>query len=129
MIRPVILYLSLCPMGFGCASPSGQPATPVSEERSMPVKEAERPTPANRFTGILRGGILAIGAETTGWVLETDDPGRVDVDVSKARDAADELEGQRVVIEGQMVTANWTERGEKRMLLAEDIRPAGDDEQ
>jgi hypothetical protein len=44
---------------------------------------ATSPADKQQFTGTLRGGVIAIGAETTGWVLETANDGRVDVDVSK----------------------------------------------
>lgn len=90
----------------------------------MAATDAQRPAPVKRFTGTLHGGVVAIGAETTGWVLQSDDLGRVDVDVSKAADAAAELDGKPVVIEGELVTVNWPERGEKRMLIADSIRPA-----
>lgn len=80
--------------------------------------------PARRFTGTLRGGIVAIGAETTGWVLERDGGNRVDVDVSKVADAAATLEGKSVVIEGDIVTANWVERGARQLLMADSITAA-----
>ena len=79
------------------------------------------PVPAQRFTGTLRGGILAVGAETTGWVLGTDDGKRLDVDVSKTADAAAELDGKRVTIEGTSSTANWPERGPRQLLRAHRI--------
>ncbi len=85
--------------------------------------EREQPDPARHFTGTLRGGVIAIGAETTGWLLETEE-GRLDVDVSQAQDAAAKLEGRRVVVEGDVVMANWVERGEKRLLMADSISPA-----
>lgn len=94
----------------------------------MATNKAERPAAAEHFTGTLHGGIVAIGAETTGWVLETGDQGRIDVDVSKISDEAAALDGQRVVIEGSLVTVNWTERGARRMLMADTIRPADDDD-
>ena len=77
-----------------------------------------------RFTGTLRGGIVAVGAETTGWVLESEEHGRLDVDVSKMADAAGDLDGMPVVIEGTLVKVNWVERGEKNMLMADAIRAA-----
>lgn len=85
------------------------------------MTQPSRPTTqAQKFTGTLRGGIMAIGAETTGWVLEIDGK-RIDVDVTKAAEAAASLDGKRVVITGGMTTANWVERGEKPLLIAERI--------
>lgn len=86
------------------------------------------PAAANRFTGVLHGGVLAVGAETTGWQLEREGetPGRIDVNVNKVRDDAQKLDGQRVVIEGAISTVKWVERGQKQLLMAERIRPADD---
>jgi hypothetical protein len=81
--------------------------------------------PSNRFTGILRGGIIAVGAETTGWLLETEPGKRVDLDVSKVVDTAAGLEGKSVIVHGAMTTANWVESGEKPLLIADRIEPAG----
>jgi hypothetical protein len=89
-------------------------------------EQADQPVPAPRFTGTLRGGILAVGAETTGWQLETDDGKRLDVDVSKAADSAAELDGKRVTIEGTSDTVNWPERGPRTLLRAHRITPADD---
>lgn len=82
---------------------------------------------ARKFTGTLRGGILAIGAETTGWVLEQEGNVRVDVNVSKVQDDAAKLDGRPVVIEGTLVKVNWTERGGKPLLMADGITAAAED--
>ena len=85
------------------------------------------PAPADRpFTGTLRGGVIAVGGDTTGWQLEQPDGTRVDVDVSKAAAAAAANDGKRVVIHGGLTKANWVERGEKPLLIADRIEPAGD---
>lgn len=126
MIRHAFLYVLLGPLTFGCTRP-GEPSNPVAEEQPVAAKDVKPPAPARRFTGTLHGGVIAIGAETTGWVLESADLGRIDVDVSKAADAAGELDGKAVVIEGELVTVNWPERGEKQMLMAQRIRAADDD--
>lgn len=123
MTRVAILSVLLSSLTLGCAGGSA-PDAPAAQEQPVAAKDAQPPAPAKRFTGTLQGGVVAIGAETTGWVLQSDDLGRVDVDVSKAADAAAELDGKPVVIEGELVTANWPERGEKRMLIADSIRPA-----
>lgn len=127
MFRHALPCALLVALTLGCArrGAGGDRPAPVAEEQAVP-ETAEREQPTRRFTGTLRGGIVAIGAETTGWVLEADDLGRVDVDVSKVADAAAGLDGKRVVIDAALVTANWTERGEKRMLIAEAIRAASD---
>jgi hypothetical protein len=98
----------------GCAKPAA------------PQKEAVMPATTNRFTGTLHGGVIAIGGDTTGWQLERDDnvPERIDVNVSKVQDAAQKLDGQRVVIEGNIASVNWVERGRKQLLMAERIEPA-----
>ena len=122
MTRVAVLYVSLSSFTLGCAGGS-PPDAPAAQEQPVADNDAPRPAPAKPFTGTLHGGVVAIGAETTGWVLQSDDLGRVDVDVSKVADAAAELDGKPVVIEGNLVTANWPERGEKRMLIADSIRP------
>lgn len=121
--RVAILSVSLSSLTLGCAGGSA-PDAPAAQEQPVAATDAQRPAPAKRFTGTLHGGVVAIGAETTGWVLQSDDLGRVDVDVSKAADAAAKLDGKPVVIEGELVTVSWPERGEKRMLIADSIRPA-----
>ena len=82
--------------------------------------------PLQQFTGTLRGGILAIGAETTGWVLETADGKRIDVNVAEASDAAEKLEGKRVVIHGAISKVSWPERGPRDLLIARRIEPTGE---
>ena len=79
---------------------------------------------SNEFTGVLRGGVLAVGAETTGWALETDDRRRIDVDVSKVSDDATKLKGTRVTIRGTLGQAKWLERGPKPLITADRIEPA-----
>ena len=90
-----------------------------------PPKDPAATAPAaGRFTGTLRGGVIAVGAETTGWQLEQPDGTRVDVDVSKAQNDATANDGKRVVIHGGLTKANWVERGEESLLIADRIEPA-----
>ena len=126
------VVMLVCLVAAGCCcrgQPRSTPDTNSREDLAVPSEpnEAKDTRDARQtFTGTLRGGIVAVGAETTGWVLETDDGRRIDVDVSKASDAADQLEGKRVVIQGDAVTANWVERGERQLLMADSISPADD---
>lgn len=130
--RAVLLCL-VCLLISGCAakpknSANGDccPSTPAPADfvavakAPMTTKPSTRPT----FTGTLRGGIMAVGSETTGWALETDDGKRIDVNVDKAADAAASLDGKRVTVTGSMTTAKWLERGEKPLLMAEHIEAA-----
>ncbi len=88
------------------------PATQPAEKRTM-------------MTGTLAGGRMAIGGETTGWALIGDGAtGGIDVDVSRVRDQANQLEGRRVIITGRMSERTYVERGKVPLLLAEKIEPA-----
>ena len=127
MLRELFVVALICVTAVGCGKP-GQPppATAAtqgvnSEGSAVAERQHASSSPARRFTGTLRGGVVAIGAETTGWVLERDGGSRVDVDVSNVADAAAELEGKSVVIEGDIVTAEWVERGAKQLLIADSI--------
>jgi hypothetical protein len=107
------------------AAPAPQVAPQEATMPDTPAAPQTRPaTNPRRFTGTLRGGILAVGAETTGWQLETADGNRVDVNVGKVQDEVMSLDGKRVIIEGTMTTARWVERGSKPLLMAERIEPA-----
>lgn len=77
------------------------------------------------FTGTLQSGIVAVGGETTGWILAADGAaGGLEVDVSKVQDDADRLNGQRVKIHGRMTERDWPERGKTHVLVADRIEPA-----
>jgi hypothetical protein len=78
------------------------------------------------MTGTLRGGIVAVGGETTGWMLSADgtNAGGIDVDVSAVADQAKALDGKPVTVTGTVVVAHWVERGDQRMLVAGTIAAA-----
>ena len=129
--------LTILVCGFGCnradpraphTAPQQQQQQPMAQAQESPVTNAStNPAPAARqFLGTLRGGVIAVGGDTTGWQLEQPDGMRVDVDVTKAADAASANEGKRVVIHGGLTKANWVERGQKSLLIADRIEPAGD---
>jgi len=89
----------------------------------------EPPRPADTqpgtFTGTLRGSTAAVGGETTGWRLTGDNQtGGIDVDVSKVRERAKELDGRRVTVAGKMTTRHWPERGDTQVLVADRIDEA-----
>ena len=100
----------------GGSNPSSNPST-------NPVPATSQPRQTT-FTGILRGRIMAVGAETTGWRLERDDGTRVDVRVANVGDPLEGFDGKRVVIHGALTTVNWTERGRRELIIAERIEAA-----
>jgi len=77
-----------------------------------------------RYTGVLRSGFAAIGAEHTGWVLERPSSDDIEVDVSAIQPEVDRYDGERVVIAGDMREHNYTERGEVDVLVAVGISEA-----
>ena len=79
---------------------------------------------ATRFTGTLQGGMMAIGGETTGWMLQREGQGQLEVDVSRIFNEARKLQGQRVTIEGKVVQKQYVERGPTPVLVAERISAA-----
>ncbi len=74
----------------------------------------------SELVGVLRGGQVAIGAETTGWLLLMDSRS-VDVDVSKVAGQASQLDGKRVVISGEVITKAYPTRGEVSVMIADSI--------
>ena len=103
------------------------------DERPVQATDDAAPTakPAatqpTTFTGTLRGGMMAIGGETTGWTLVGDaQTGGIQVDVSRVKDQAQKLDGKRVTITGKMSEKNYVESGKTQILIADKIAPAPD---
>ena len=98
---------------------AGEQTTAAAQPRAQARSPATRPT---SFTGTLRGGMVAIGGETTGWRLIGDgQTGGIDVDVSKIEQRAKALDGKRVTVTGKMTTRGYPERGRVQVLVAERI--------
>jgi hypothetical protein len=74
------------------------------------------------LVGTLRGDMMAIGGETSGWVLAGDGAtGGIELDVSSVAARARELEGQRVSVTGKMTDRKYVERGTVRVLVVDQI--------
>jgi hypothetical protein len=72
--------------------------------------------------GRLEGGLVAIGGETTGYRLVTDEPaGAVECDVSAVQAEADSLVGRRVRARGRFERRDYVERGPLRVFVVEAI--------
>lgn len=74
-------------------------------------------------SGTLRSGMMAIGAETTGYELELPADERIEVDLSGIDDA-DRHVDRPVRIQGRLEQRDYVERGPTPVLVATEIRPA-----
>ncbi len=82
-------------------------------------------TPTTSYSGTLHGGMMAIGGETTGWMLvEEGQSGGLQLDVSRVRDTATRLDGTRVIVYGRMSQREYVERGPVKILVVDRIVPA-----
>lgn len=86
----------------------GIAATALAQANNKPVT----------LTGTLRGGLLAIGGESTGWALEyRDASGPHSVEVDLPRDLLTRAKsGATVKLTGTYVTREYVERGAVRIL-------------
>lgn len=76
-----------------------------------------------RVTGLLRGGVVAVDGETTGYVLEG-------VSIEVAPPAGLDVaawRGERVVAEGTLEARHGVERGEYPVFVATEMAPANED--
>src|SRR5687768_1979442 len=102
-----------------------EPPAQATDDAAPTAKPAA--TQSTTFTGTLRGGMMAIGGETTGWTLVGDaQTGGIQVDTSRIRDQAQKHDGKRVTITGRMTEKNYVESGRTQVLVAEKIEPAPD---
>lgn len=84
-----------------------------------------KPT-ARSYTGTLSGGVMAIGAETTGWQLDRGgQTAPLEVDVSLIREQVQPFDGKRVTLYGHVVERDYLERGTVKVLVAERIAAVG----
>ena len=74
------------------------------------------------ISGILRSGILAIGGETSGWIIATSTRD-VEVDVAAVAKDAAALDGQSVVANGHWEDIMGVERGRRPVLVIQRLRP------
>ncbi|HYE02741.1 MAG TPA: hypothetical protein VD963_05860 [Phycisphaerales bacterium] len=119
----VVLMLAACQENAGEARAGAEPA-PRPAPRAAPTPSAPGGTDGvvTRHTGVLRGGMMAIGGETSGWVLETAPGAQLELDVSMVRDEARALDGQRVTAEGTMTEKRYVERGAVKVLRVTGLR-------
>ncbi len=93
---------------------AGQPAAPAPADDPV-IKEGA----AVVITGELEGGIMAIGGETTGWLLKyATKAGKQSIEVDCSALPADSVPDGRVRVTGTVVTKNYVERGPTLILKA-----------
>lgn len=67
-------------------------------------------------TGTLRSGMMAIGGETTGWILLIDGREPLEVDVTRVFGDAQSLVNKRATLTGNLTRKKYVERGETTVL-------------
>jgi hypothetical protein len=96
----------------GPQPPSSQPGPGKPTAPKNPDAKRDREGEVMTLTGVLRGGIVAIGAEHTGWQLERDGglPPQ-ELGVARVQEAVKKLDGKRVQVTGRLIDKKYTERG------------------
>ena len=115
-------------LGPGCAGRTHVDREPVPQGGETPVNLPPNPAPAvqGTYLGVLRGGMMGIGGEHTGWTLQGPGDTRgqgMMVDVSRVAEQARGLEGQPVIIRGHVEDRHYVERGSVKVLVAASITP------
>jgi len=133
MSSPILLLLlavaiSAVTLTSGCSSDEAtaqttKPATTTTKPAEQPI--APPSTQPATLTGTLRGGMMAIGGETSGWSLVGDGAvGGIELDVSKVKDDAKRLDGKRITVSGRWVDKKYVERGTVRQLAVDRMAEA-----
>ena len=93
---------------------------------SDPVAAADpviKPGEKVKLKGKLKGGLMAIGGETTGWRLSyttTKGAAQIEVDM-KAIKNAQSFDGEEVTVTGKIIAKKYIERGRVLILKAESV--------
>jgi len=99
----------------------------TGEDRKMPTSENKKQdVPVTTYTGTLRTGMMAIGGETTGVLLETS-AGTFELDLRQSEEAnakAESLNGKKVVVTGDYRPRAGVEVKERRIIVVRTLQPA-----
>jgi hypothetical protein len=93
---------------------------------SDPVASADpviKPGKKVTLIGKLKGGMMAIGGETTGWqLIYTTSKGATKIEVDmKAIEKTQTFDGAKVTVTGTIITKKYIERGSVLILKAESV--------
>lgn len=99
------------------------PLEPTLKVYPAPTIETQQPVPgtsaAVTFEGVLEGGRVAIGGETTGWVLHYQDAtGAQSVEFDPGSFASSVYDGIRIRVTGDIVMRSTVERGTVSVFVA-----------
>jgi hypothetical protein len=78
-----------------------------------------------RFEGVLHTGVMAVGGETTGTVLERADGNTCELDFGKntgLRQLAGTLNGKKVVVTGKLVSRPGLEVKQRHIVEVQELR-------
>ena len=78
--------------------------------------------------GILHTGVVAVGGETTGYVVETKD-GKYELDFGankELRDKADKLSGKAVAVKGDLTIRKGVEARERKIVAVSELKADAD---
>lgn len=109
-----------------CCVAACNSTTPAKPE-AAPVDNASGGKPAVGTvsrTGILRSGMMAIGGETTGWMLLIDGREPLEVDVTRVFGEAQSLVNKRATLTGTLIRKKYVERGETTVLRVTKVEAA-----
>jgi hypothetical protein len=96
----------------------GTPSQPVDPRKE---KDAAKDAMAGTsMVGVLRGGIMGVGGEHTGFVLSRDGKPDAEVDMSRVADSANFV-NKRVVIKGSWIDKKYVERGVTPVFVVQSI--------
>ena len=79
------------------------------------------------FKGTLQTGIIAIGGETTGVILETEEGAQYELDLGKneeLRKLANKLNGKKVVVQGDYNPRKGVEVSERHIIEVKSLKEA-----
>jgi hypothetical protein len=95
---------------------------------ALPTLAADKEGKQVRVTGTLQIGVVAIGGETTGIVIQAK-KATYEVDLGndkKLRRKADKLDGKKVVVTGKLTVRQGIEVPERRIIVVTSLEPAPD---
>lgn len=114
--------LALSCSACNSSSPAKPEPAPVDQPASGKPGHAAAGTVSR--TGILRSGMMAIGGETTGWILLIDGREPLEVDVTRVFGDAQSLVNKRATLTGTLTRKKYVERGETTVLRVTKIEAA-----